>query len=612
MMLLQDLIHRLEEGSGMKWFRIALAVLALVMLTVGYNWRAFRNMNTSEAMDTAQLARNISEGRGYSTWCIRPFSMYLLKRHSEEKNAPQQLGVVSDSAKLKENHPDLVNPPVYPLFLAGVMKVLPFRYEIPSKPQPFWSYGGKFWRHQPDFLIGLVNQLLLFGVALMTYLIARRLFDRPVALLSAVLVFGTELLWKFSVSGLSTTLLLLIFMGLTYCLVLLEQQVREPSWPFYKVALLAAAIGLLAGLGALTRYSFAWIILPLLVFVGLFAGQRRFWLLSIVAVVFLGVCTPWVIRNLQVSGTPFGTAGYAIYENTSYFPEYKLQRSLNPDLNKPVLGIFWGKLMNGAREVVTSDLPRLGGTWVTAFFLTGLLIGFRNPAVRRLRYFVAGSLVVLALAQVMGKTQLSAEGNGITGENLLVLLTPLLIIYGVSLFYLLLDQIQFPLLELRYASIGAFGAIACLPMILTFLPPKTIPVSFPPYFPPAIQTLGSWMKPNELTMSDVPWAVAWYGRTPSVFYTLNTQPDFFTINDYMKPINALYLTSVTLDSRFQSQWVKGGDANWGMLILETVVKRQVPTWFPLRKTQDGWMPEHLVLTDRERWSKPQDKTQAEK
>ena len=91
---------------------------------------------------------------------------------------------------------------------------------------------------------------------------------------------------------------------------------------------------------------------------------------------------------------------------------------------------------------MTSELPKLGGSWITAFFLVGLLVGFRNPAVTRLRYFLLGCVVVLVLAQALGRTQLSEESPEINSENLLVLLAPLVLVYGVSLFYLLLDQMR--------------------------------------------------------------------------------------------------------------------------------------------------------------------------
>ena len=42
-------------------------------------------------------------------------------------------------------------------------------------------------------------------------------------------------------------------------------------------------------------------------------------------------------------------------------------------------------------------------------FLVGLMLGFRNPATRRLRYFVLLSLCVLIVVQALGRTQLSDD-----------------------------------------------------------------------------------------------------------------------------------------------------------------------------------------------------------
>src|ERR1035437_8305937 len=112
-------------------------------------------------------------------------------------------------------HPDVSNSPVCPAVLAGLMKVQPFNYTISSTKS--------FSRFKPDFLIALFNQLLFLAVIALVFLLARRLFDPGVAWLSAGLLLGTELFWRFSVSGLSTMLLLLIFMGLAWCLVLLEE-----------------------------------------------------------------------------------------------------------------------------------------------------------------------------------------------------------------------------------------------------------------------------------------------------------------------------------------------------------------------------------------------------
>jgi hypothetical protein len=605
----QDLIHFLDVSIGPRFFRIGLAVLAVAALTALYDWRAYKNMYTQEAMDSAQVGRNLAQGRGFSTSFIRPLSLFLVRRHSQQN--PTEGANASDPARLKGAHPDLANAPIYPVVLAGLMKVLPFHYTVSRAV--FWTNNGVFWRYEPDFLIALFNQLLFMGLVVSVFFLARRLFDAPVAWLSGVLMVGSELYWRFTVSGQSTILLLLIFTGLTWCLVLLEEESAQPKWGTNGPFLLAGAIGALVGLGGLTRYGFGWLILPVAAFLILFSNPRqRGVLLLIVLGVFTAVMGPWIARNLWVSGTPFGTAGYAVIEGTNLFPENRLLRSLEPDFSRLALTPLWIKLATNTREIVQNALPKLGGTWVSAFFLVGLLVSFRKSSTRRLRYFLLMCLPVLAVVQALGRTPLSEASPEINSENFLVLLAPLVLVYGVSLFFLLLDQVELPVLQMRYVVIGLFAAIACLPLFLVFMPPRQQPVAFPekPYLPPLIQELSAYMKENELMMSDIPWAVAWYGQRQCVWLTLECMPnpkervrreDFFSINDFLKPIQALYLTSETMDSKFVSQWVQAGEKSWGSFVAQTVLLSKEPVGFPLRKARADWFPYQLFLTDWERW-----------
>ena len=235
--LIQRLIHLLEVGAGARYLRYLTLALVVFMLGFLYDIRAYRNLATPEAMDAAQLARNISEGKGYTTQFIRPFSLYLVQNHNEEKAPPTLTNTNSDFARIKTEHPDISNPPVYPLMLAGLMKVRTFHYPVELK-KPFWSDNSRFYRYQPDFLMAIFNEVLLLIVVALTFFLAKNLFDSNVAWLSAVLVLGCELLWRFSVSGLPTILLLVIFLGLTRFLLEIEKNsprsrtARGPAaWP---------------------------------------------------------------------------------------------------------------------------------------------------------------------------------------------------------------------------------------------------------------------------------------------------------------------------------------------------------------------------------------------
>jgi len=88
-----------------------------------------------------------------------------------------------------------------------------------------------------------------------------------------------------------------------------------------------------------------------------------------------------------------------------------------------------------------------------------------------------------------------------------------------------------------------------------------------------------------------------------LWLTLNAKDDFFAINDYQKPIKALYLTTQSMDARFLSDGKTGaGERGWGSFILESQLRHEVPVSFPLKKAPAGFMPEQLFLTDSERWA----------
>jgi hypothetical protein len=218
-----------------------------------------------------------------------------------------------------------------------------------------------------------------------------------------------------------------------------------------------------------------------------------------------------------------------------------------------------------------------------------------------MRYFLVMCLGTFVVVQALGQTQLSVESPEVNSENLLVLLAPLVFVYGVSLFLTLLEQMKLPALELRYVVMGVFVAISCLPMIFALAPPKTSPVAYPPYYPPDIQQSSGWMNESELMMSDVPWAVAWYGQRQCIWLTMDAQDSFFAVNDYIKPVQALYLTPETMDGKFLTDWVRAHENSWGSFVVQSVLKAEIPPSFPLRNAPSGFLPERLFLTDRQRW-----------
>jgi hypothetical protein len=390
-------------------------------------------------------------------------------------------------------------------------------------------------------------------------------------------------------------------MGLTLMLLEIERGSRELPPQAGGLLGLALAAGLVTGIGALTRYGFGFTIIPVALFLLLFSGPKGLWHMLAAVAAFVVVLTPWILRNEMVSGTAFGTAGYALAEGTFIFPRFQLERSLHPELTQAFwLTPYLQKLLANSRGLLDGDLLKSGATWAGVLFFAGLFMGFRRTGARRVRYFLLMTLALFIVVQSLGRTQLSELSPEINSENLLVLLVPLVVIFGSTFFFTLLDQMTLPLVQLRYAVTAGFVALSCLPLFFT-LYSRNSPVAYPPYYPPDIQQVSNWMKPDELMMSDVPWAVAWYGDRQCVWLTRDAETEFFAINDYMKPVSALYLTPLTMDGKFVSDWVQTRNVSWGNFIVDAVIKNKIPAGFPLHNAPTGFLPDRMFLTDRERW-----------
>jgi Dolichyl-phosphate-mannose-protein mannosyltransferase len=586
---IQSFIGGLEQGAGAKILKASSILMGFLLLALWFNLAGYKGFSNEDAMESAHLAHQLADGKGFTTDSIRPMTLGLLQR-ADTNHAAEVL---------QHPVPDLSIAPGYPVVLAGLMKIFPFHFT----PDQDWFF-------RPEFIIACFNEALLFVAVLFLFQIARRLFDPSVAWVSSIIFAGSETYWQFCVSGLSTIWLLVVFLALLRCLVQLEARERQQILPSFGGSLaLAIAAGALVGVGALSRYSIGWMIFPTLLFLRLFFTRQPGKLCLCALIAFLVVFSPWLARNLILSHTPFGTASYALVEETPPLRGDRLERSLSPTaagLSRLEPHDVVNKLISNGGEILENDLPRIGGNWVCAFFLCGLLLPYRSPALRRFRFFIIWSLALLALVQALGRTHLTLDSPRINSENLLVLIAPLVIVFGTSVFFTLLEQIAHADAKARNFAVGTFATFMCLPMGLALLgPPK--PYTISPYAPRLIQRTAAMMKPGELMMSDIPWAVAWYAGQPCLWPTLDVAATFEEINT-LKPVRAVYLTQHTSDKPFLSQMI-ANQQSWGYFMLDSMptnwAEAEVPTGFGVKYQLTNepldYLPDQMFISNSNRW-----------
>jgi len=217
----------------------------------------------------------------------------------------------------------------------------------------------------------------------------------------------------------------------------------------------------------------------------------------------------------------------------------------------------------------------------------------------RLRHFLLLALATFLAVQALGRTHLSADSPEVNSENLLIVLTPLIFVYGAGMFSLLLEQTKLELVPARNLLTGVFCLAVSAPFLFTLLTPRPSALAYPPYHPPVIRESAGWMEESELMMSDMPWAVAWYGRRPCLWLTLDYGRDFAAVNQ-AKAVRGLYLTQLTLDRKLISEMIQGAEP-WGPFAAESVARQEIPTGFPLKHAYADWFPNQLFLSDRPRW-----------
>jgi hypothetical protein len=556
---IQDWIFKLDVGLGVQWFRLGLFCLLVLMIILLYTGTQFVGLRDPEAMDMGQLGRNLWRGRGYVTEDIRPMALGYLN----------SIGKPLLDAKLG-TQPELWTPPFYPLLLSTVFRVV----------QPDFQMKVGMQTVRADRLLMVVSWLFyLVGMVLM-YMLAREMFDHRVAVLSAFLYLFCDSLLDMGMSGLPMGLLSVLFLTAAHGVLKAEkwQEAGRSAW-WVNGALAASALAV--GLGTLTQYAFASVLVPLLVYIAVSFPKQWHMKVGLCLGVFLLVLTPWVVRNVGVAQTPFGLAPFEVLEGVgkgtaTEIKPGQLQRAFEVDLPRfKVWPVIRKALLNG-RELYENVLKEVGSNYLIAFFLAALLHRFRRVEVFRLRRLVFWSMLISMVWLAVA---------GLLQRNFLNVFMPLVIIYAAAFFYVLFERLQFRTRLLRTGMVGLFVALNAVPFIFTILPPGVV------YFGPdpatIVEHVAGTFREDEALMSDAPWAVAWYADRTAIWLPFDAEghpgeKDFFAINDNVHPIAGIYLTQAILEHN-PAEMMSAHDRFWmGMFFYDP------PANLPL-KVKDGWL-----------------------
>jgi len=302
--------------------------------------------------------------------------------------------------------------------------------------------------------------------------------------------------------------------------------------------------------------------------------------------VFLAGISPWLARNAWISGNPLGLAPLSAMNETTSFEGNAFDRNLAPEVPA---GRVWRELqtkwMTGLGQWVRRDAWLLGEGLFFALFLAALFYRFISPPVHRLRWCLILAMLLLGLV---------APLYGAETARLMTVFWPLIIIYGLAFFFILLDRLQLPARLFDLGTTTLVVVLSALPLIFALLPPRVSP-PYPPYYPPFVAHVSKMLAPDEMMCTDMPWATAWYGDKTSLLLPA-TLDQFYEINDYHRRVYGLYFTTLSRNKPYVSGLVTGPEKSWF-----PILEGRIPTDFPLNQGFPLNGLDQLFLTDRVRW-----------
>jgi len=548
---IQRTVASLDAGDLARWVWRAVFALAAIGLSAYYLFHEFRGLPMSQAMDQAQIGREILRGHGWETKVIRPLAIGELRRHGRDVQA----GIVRDT----------YNAPIPPL-LDAIAIAIPVKLHWDLKKTDM-VYAG-------DRAMAAMGVIFFLAAVWVLYRIALELFDERLASIACGLVMVCDMMWRYSLSGLPQMFLLLVLHVNVYAL-LRAMRTRYQNEPHLGWV---AAVGLGFGVMALTHALSIFLFVPVLVFSVMFFRPRG-WAALVMLGVFLAAYAPWLVRNAMVCGDFRGVAGFSSLDGIVR-PEAGHMRRLAIDLSTTSGNYFAENFRLNLTAQINRLIEYMGWSCVAPLALVSVLHAFRRPLTATFRWllFAMWGSAVCGMAFFGMKEEQTLAAN-----QFHLLFVPLFICYGMAYVLVQWDRrigMGFILPQwgnrsrvhtvLRVSLIVAVFVLSGLPLLgRLFLDKVVWYIEWPPYLPPYMTVIRDWYKPEEIVASDMPWAVAWYADRRSLWLPYDPQ-DLLELSDYKVlggPVAGLYFTPVSgIDNKLDDV-MEGEYRPWARYIL---------------------------------------------
>ena len=488
--------------------RRSLFFLVLIILTLGNLFVLFRGLNSPQAMDQAQIAREIARGNGFTTKMIRPVA------YDQALRAQKQTVSIA-------GFQDTYHSPLNPLLNAAVLKL------VGADNSDAWQMNENELVYPLDRVIATVATMFFLMAIGVNYLLISRIFDAKIAGVCAILMLFCETFWNYSLSGLPQMLMLLLFSSAIYFVYRAVEATVEG-----RIAMAPAIIaGVFFTLLALTHWMTVWIALGYIIFAAVYFRPRGIIGIAVVMLLLVAAIGP-MLRNHGLTDSPFGTAFLTLYNGLGSGSESAVMRTANLADQPLVLDGLIAKVVRTTLLQTTDILQLLAGIIIAPLFFVSLLHPVKRPSIANFRW----AILLMWVCAALGLAFFGISKDPLDPNQLHLLFAPIMTAYGLAFISILWSRLEFVANTPILANVHHFVivGVCALPLVLA-LPQKVrlgmhlrdrggLP-HWPPYYAPALNSksagIKGWTKPNQIIFADQPWAVAWYADRMSIWLPPN-------------------------------------------------------------------------------------------
>ncbi len=489
------------------FFRRLIVCVMVLTISFLYLFVNFKGLTTADGMEKSQLAREISRG-SYSTKMIRPIAIW---QSSQKQDREAFLDEVAAT--------DSYNSPLYPLVLGAVFKL------IGADDFETYKMQDTDTIYALDRVIaGLSVLFFLIGI-LISYVLAKRMFDGTIAGMTLFILVTCELFWRFTQTGMPNCLMFMLFSAALYYTYVATERSLEENRNGLLPGVLA---GIFLILLCLCHWMGVWLLIGFLIYSFIFIRPVGGVVSFVIVAAILAFFYP-LFLNMKQTGNPFGTAFYSLYAGLGNSNDLIMRAGDFGDV--PIMFRNLALVfINNILSQITKVYEYMGYIIAAPLFFLSLIYKYKKSAVTNFKWAI---FILWGLAS-LGMSVYGLGNNALYSKQLHYLFAAPMTAYGLSIIIILWNKMP-GTRDLsgvwNKSHLILLAILASAPVLLSIpndifrgLTLKKSYPNWPPYFPSALSnTLNVWVDDDNYVMSDQPWAVAWYADKNAIWLPTKTK-----------------------------------------------------------------------------------------